>query len=293
MLRSLPRITRTTPSSTPPPAPPSAAWSYTGLATLGVALGSSFLFSHALSQSEKEPEEVVAELNKLYASTERGDKEEALRVLAAAVGGEEGQNGFEGVDTEVLIAGARANKNMSDFVEGKEKIPYLETALAYAEQVRERDPTRWEAHYWHGIALSLLGDFKSTSEAIANAYVIKDSFDAALELNPNPNGTNYHVLGMWAWTFADMGWVTRKVASALFGSPPTSTYQEALDYFLKAEEAEPGFYVKNHLQIAKCLLALGRKDEAKEWLVKANSVVLSTPKDHTLLAEANALLASL
>jgi hypothetical protein len=37
----------------------------------------------------------------------------------------------------------------------------------------------------------------------------------------------------------------RKIASAVFATPPTSTYEEALAYFKKAEETEPSFYSMN------------------------------------------------
>ena len=37
----------------------------------------------------------------------------------------------------------------------------------------------------------------------------------------------------------------RKVAAAIFASPPTGTYAEAKEHFATAETTEPGFYVKN------------------------------------------------
>jgi len=39
-----------------------------------------------------------------------------------------------------------------------------------------------------------------------------------------------------------MPWYQRKVASAVFATPPISSFDEALIYFLKAEEVDPNFY---------------------------------------------------
>lgn len=39
-----------------------------------------------------------------------------------------------------------------------------------------------------------------------------------------------------------MPWYQRKIASMIFTTPPTSTFEEALEYFNKAEEVEPRFY---------------------------------------------------
>jgi len=87
-----------------------------------------------------------------------------------------------------------------------------------------------------------------------------------------------------------------KIAAALFATPPTSTYEETLglflagnvllliisrirfDFFLpflyfgflshKAEDLEPGFYLKNRVMIAKVLLKMKKPAEAKPWLEK-------------------------
>ena len=39
-----------------------------------------------------------------------------------------------------------------------------------------------------------------------------------------------------------MPWLQRKLAATIFVAPPTSSYEEALMYFMKAKEAEPLFY---------------------------------------------------
>lgn len=39
-----------------------------------------------------------------------------------------------------------------------------------------------------------------------------------------------------------MPWYQRKIASTVFAAPPISSYEEALEYFIRAEETEPRFY---------------------------------------------------
>ena len=60
----------------------------------------------------------------------------------------------------------------------------------------------------------------------------------------------------------------RKLAAAVFASPPTARYDEALEHFHTAEGLSPGFYVKNQLLIGKCYLALKDRPAAREWLRK-------------------------
>lgn len=50
----------------------------------------------------------------------------------------------------------------------------------------------------------------------------------------------------------------RKLVETLFSTPPESSFEEALQYFLKAEKAEPGFWNKNALMIAKSYEKIGK-----------------------------------
>lgn len=100
---------------------------------------------------------------------------------------------------------------------------------------------------------------------------VKKHMLAAVELNPE-DPTSWHVLGNFAFGLADMPWYQRKVVSAIFASPPTGTYEEALEHFLKAEEKKPNFYSMNLLYIGKCYQALKNNEKAKEYLTKAANV---------------------
>lgn len=93
----------------------------------------------------------------------------------------------------------------------------------------------------------------------------------SIELNPN-DPTNWHLLGNFAFGLADMPWYQRKVVSAIFATPPTGTYEEALENFLKAEETKPNFYSMNLLFIGKCYQRLKNKEKAKEYLTLASNI---------------------
>ena len=88
---------------------------------------------------------------------------------------------------------------------------------------------------WKGILLSDVGDYEGSKKKIQNAYIIRDEFVKASELNPN-DALCYFLLGEWCYTVSDMSWMLRQAAKAIFGTPPSSTFEEALKHFLKAEE---------------------------------------------------------
>lgn len=122
---------------------------------------------------------------------------------------------------------------------------------------------------------------------------MKDHFEKAIELNP-ADPTSRYLLGLWCFTFADMNWFTKKTAAALFATPPSSSYEEALSHFQEAEKLEPNFFSKNHVMLGKTLLKQNKKDEAKVWLSKAAyENPLKTVDDRAAKDEADELLKTL
>ena len=68
---------------------------------------------------------------------------------------------------------------------------------------------------------------------------------------------------------ADISWLSRNLATAIFGEPPVATFYEALEHFLEAERLAPGEWKKNQVLIGRCFLKCKNAAVAKEWLEKA------------------------
>jgi len=50
------------------------------------------------------------------------------------------------------------------------------------------------------------------------------------------------MLGTYYYSITDLPWYQKQFASALFGKVPDSSFEQALDAYMKAEEASPNFY---------------------------------------------------
>ncbi|XP_074638537.1 regulator of microtubule dynamics protein 1-like isoform X2 [Acropora palmata] len=174
--------------------------------------------------------------------------------------------------------------------DSQKKKELIYEAFDHVKLALSLDEKNFAVHKWYAIILSCVGEYEGTKAKLQNAPLMKEHFEKAIELNPS-DATSRHVLGVWCFTFADMGWVTRKLAATLFASPPSSSYEEALGNFQKAEELEPNFYSKNHLFLGKTLLHLKKMDEAKVWLERAvNDNPWKTADDKTAKKEAEELL---
>ncbi|XP_030072092.1 regulator of microtubule dynamics protein 1 isoform X2 [Microcaecilia unicolor] len=146
-------------------------------------------------------------------------------------------------NVEILWRLARALRDLAMLsttrAEDKKRLIY--EALDYAQKALSIDAEHFAVHKWYAICISDVGDYEGTNTKIADSYVIKGHLQKAIELNPY-DATSYHLMGLWCWSFASLSWFQRKMGAILFSTPPTSTYEEALQYFLKAEQGTEGSY---------------------------------------------------
>uniref|UniRef100_A0A8D2KZ46 Regulator of microtubule dynamics protein 1 n=1 Tax=Varanus komodoensis TaxID=61221 RepID=A0A8D2KZ46_VARKO len=183
-------------------------------------------------------------------------------------------------NAQVLWRLARASRDLAHLshtsAEKKKQLTY--EALEYAKAALEKDSSCFSVHKWYAICISDVGDYEGIKTKIANAFVIKEHFQKAIELNPK-DATSLHLMGIWCYTFAEMPWYQSKIAAILFSTPPSSTYEEALRYFQKAEDVEPNFYSKNLLFLGKTYMKLNNRKMALLWLTKAKDRLSHTEED--------------
>uniref|UniRef100_A0A8D0WMU1 Regulator of microtubule dynamics protein 1 n=1 Tax=Sus scrofa TaxID=9823 RepID=A0A8D0WMU1_PIG len=119
----------------------------------------------------------------------------------------------ESEDAELLWRLARASRDIAQLsgTSEEEKKLLVYEALEYAKRALEKNESSFAAH------------------------------KKAIELNPK-DATSIHLMGIWCYTFAEMPWYQRRIAKMLFAAPPSSTYEEALGYFHRAEQGNIFFY---------------------------------------------------
>ncbi|XP_044032879.1 regulator of microtubule dynamics protein 1 [Siniperca chuatsi] len=197
-------------------------------------------------------------------------------------------------DAEFLWRLARASRDLSVLpnLEVRRKKELVYEAFEYAKKALEKDEKCFAAHKWYAVCLGDVGDYEGVKVKIGNSYIIREHLERAVQLNPK-DATSIHILGYWCFAFAELPWYQRKVAAVIFSSPPTSTYEEALEFFLKAEEVDPNFYSTNLLMLGKTYMAMKDKQKALLWLTKAKEYPAHTLEDKEVHKEAVELLKKL
>ncbi|KAF1769618.1 hypothetical protein GCK72_001435 [Caenorhabditis remanei] len=134
------------------------------------------------------------------------------------------------------------------------------------------------AHKWYAILLDYVGEIEGNKSRIEKSFLVREHLEKALSYFEN-DPTTWHILGVWHFSFANMGYATRMVAKAIFATPPSSTYQDALHYFLKAEQISPGFYSTNTYYIGEVYEQLGQKQDAIDAFKKSFKMPVVTSDD--------------
>ncbi|XP_058524756.1 regulator of microtubule dynamics protein 1 [Ochotona princeps] len=241
------------------------------------------VLSHtAVVHATAKVEEILEQADYLY---ESGDTEKLYQLLTQYK---------ESEDAELLWRLARASRDMAQLsgTSEEEKKLLVYGALEYAQRALEKNQSSSAAHKWYAICISDVGDYEGIKAKIANAYIIKEHFEKAIALNPK-DATSIHLMGIWCYTFAEMPWYQRRIAKMLFATPPSSTYEEALGYFHRAEQVDPNFYSKNLLLLGKTYLKLHNRKLAALWLLKAKDYPAHTEEDKQVQTEAAQLLTGL
>jgi len=258
------------------PSSSSQGWKLAAMALAASALG-----AHTAADCKERRKEFLARCDAMYERGEYAQLKEALE-----------QDGPAGA--EELWRLARAIHGVSDKSSGrrdaKEQRALIEEALGVAGRALEAGGDCSAAHKWYGILLNRMGDFQGTKAQIQNSFAVRDHWARAVDLDP-ADPTARSLLGEWCMAVAGLSFVTRRVAAAVFASPPSATFGEALNHFEAAEEISPGFWLKNRINIAKCALQVGDKAKAKGWLEKVIEATPGSGEDEATVKEAREMLA--
>lgn len=125
-------------------------------------------------------------------------------------------------------------------------------------------------HKWYAICLGSVGEYETVQNKIKNGFTFKEHTLLAMRLNPSDDSL-HHLLGRWCYEVAQLSWIERKVATALYGEVPGASLEEARNHFLEAETLrQQGVWHENRLFIAKTYIGEGQYANAVKWLAKAS-----------------------
>ncbi|XP_027197962.2 regulator of microtubule dynamics protein 1-like [Dermatophagoides pteronyssinus] len=126
-------------------------------------------------------------------------------------------------------------------------------------------------HKWYAISIGCLKDFVSIKEKINNGIQFKEHLDIAMSLKDD-DPTLYHLAGRFCLELLAISWAEKKLASMIVGySLPEITYQDALQYFMKAYQLKPR-WKENVFFIVQTLIQMNEQGKAHDYLKEALAI---------------------
>lgn len=198
------------------------------------------------------PHNVLKYLDELY------DKQEYLELIHSMERYQDLNN------AEVLWRRARAEWERLN-MKGLKGTADLQEAVDLIDQALAVDETNSSAHRWKAIISNAYSGSKGMKHQIKNLETMKYHLQRAIELNPS-DATVLTLMGTWHVELLELSYWERKFASTFLGELPECSYEEALGFFLKAEEIAPKAWTRNIFLIGKTYFQLGDRRKAKHYM---------------------------
>jgi len=195
-------------------------------------------------------------------------------------------------DVEILWRIARGYFDLADqTTDKKNKKENIDKGLPYAKLALDINPASAKANHWYAVMIGQKGILEGTKQKILNSYEVKEYCLKAIEIDPNYDGS-LHVMGRWYYNVADLSWFERTIASAVYTAPPKGSFDEAINYFKRAMNANPKD-IRHYLWLGKSYHAKGEDEKAKEILFKAMDLKVDSEGDYILKNEVKELLSEI
>uniref|UniRef100_F7FV76 Regulator of microtubule dynamics protein 2 n=1 Tax=Ornithorhynchus anatinus TaxID=9258 RepID=F7FV76_ORNAN len=146
----------------------------------------------------------------------------------------------------------------------EEKKRWANIGKNVAEKAFQMAPTNGYCQLWYAVLCGHISELEGLQNKVHYAFLFQKHLMKAAELIPEEPFVHY-LKGRYCYSVAKLSWIEKKMAATIFESPPTSTIEEALINFLKAEEIKPGFSKMNYVFMAKCYRDLGQKSDALKY----------------------------
>ncbi|CEF63534.1 Tetratricopeptide-like helical domain-containing protein [Strongyloides ratti] len=176
---------------------------------------------------------------------------------------------------------------LANSLSSKDKLrkKYIMDGVQMIDKAIELAPEDVNTVKWSAAILGLSIDYCDIKKKCQNGYKFKQLLDKALSLDSNDHNL-MHMRGRYHYGVAELSWFEKKSARFIFGTPLESTYEDALEDFLKAHNSEDGpYWIENMSYIGKCLWNLNRKKEAIEYLKKIQNLPIYDSYDQEIVDE--------
>ncbi len=218
------------------------------------------------------------------------DNEAAVRHYEAARSASNGEIPFELLarlsrvytdhSTDLVAAGERKRAEQA-----------MNRALEYARQLEEGHPERPETWFLLAIAHGNLAEFAGGRGKVRIGRAVEQYCLRAIDVDPE-YAPGYLVLGVFYREVAEVSWLQRLFANALFGGLPHGSYERSAEMLRKAVELDPSLPLAQ-FELGRTLYRSDQMEEARPFLQAGIDLEPMSTVDVRNAIDARTMLASI
>lgn len=210
--------------------------------------------------------------------------EELLKILS-----------WDAENFEALVKLSRAHIDLGDMI--PESVPGWQekrmneyrSAEDYARKAVAVNPGSTWGHFYVAASLGNIAVISPVARQIELAGAIRDAIEKSISLDAR-NGFAYHAYGVWHRKMAEIGKMSRIVASVVYGrSLPAGSMEQSVEYLKKAITLNPTVIV-SRLELARTYIAMEDWPAARSLLSSIRELPVQFSDDATHKQKAGELL---
>jgi tetratricopeptide (TPR) repeat protein len=172
------------------------------------------------------------------------------------------------------------------------RLKQYQIAEQYARKAVKADPSVVWGHFYIAASLGSMATVSPVAKQIDMAGEIRSAIEKAIALDPQ-NGFAYHVYGVWHRKMAEIGKMSRMLASVIYGrSIPTGTMEKSIEYLNKAVALNPTV-IASRLELARSYTAVENWSSARAFLTSIRGLPIQFSDDAKHKQKAELLLAEI
>lgn len=160
----------------------------------------------------------------------------------------------------------------------EKRLKEYRTAEEYARGAVNANPNSTWGHFYVAAALGNIAALSSVEKQIDFAGEIRAAIEKAISLDPR-NGFAYHAYGVWHRKLAEIGKMSRMLASFFYRRTiPQGSLAKSIDYLQKAVSLNPTVVV-SRLELARTYVALENWAQARNLLNSVQNLPIQFSDD--------------
>ena len=169
------------------------------------------------------------------------------------------------------------------------RLKQYQIAEQYARKAVTADPNVVWGHFYVAVSLGSMATVSPVAKQIDMAGEIRGAIEKAISLDPQ-NGFAYHVYGIWHRKMAEIGKMSRVLASVVYGrSIPAGSMEKSIEYLNKAVTLNPTV-IASRLELARSYVAVENWPAARSFLTSIGGLPIQFSDDAKHKQKAEQLL---